>query len=60
MSLVSSSDPPTALRRELGLGDAVLVGLGAMLGAGVFAAFGPAAAAAGSGLLLQQPDCWWR
>jgi APA family basic amino acid/polyamine antiporter len=30
----------------------VVVGLGAMLGAGVFAAFGPAAHAAGSGLLL--------
>lgn len=45
-------DRPTALRRELGLGDAVLVGLGAMLGAGVFAAFAPAAAAAGSGLLI--------
>lgn len=44
--------PETALRRELGLSDAVVVGLGAMLGAGVFAAFGPAAAAAGTGLLL--------
>jgi len=46
--------PPTAnpLRRELGLGDAVVVGLGAMLGAGVFAVFAPAAAAAGTGLLL--------
>ena len=33
-------------------GDAVLVGLGAMLGGGVFSAFGPAAAAAGRGLLL--------
>jgi APA family basic amino acid/polyamine antiporter len=32
--------------------DAVVVGLGAMLGAGVFSAFGPAAAAAGAGLLL--------
>ena len=40
------------LRRELGVGDAVLVGLGAMLGAGVFAAFAPAARAAGAGLLL--------
>lgn len=30
----------------------MVVGLGAMLGAGVFAAFGPAAAAAGAGLLL--------
>ncbi|MFF4652056.1 APC family permease [Streptomyces sp. NPDC001380] len=40
-----------ALRRGLGLRDAVVVGLGAMLGAGVFAAFAPAAAAAGSALL---------
>jgi basic amino acid/polyamine antiporter, APA family len=40
------------LRRALGLGDAVFIGLGAMLGAGVFAAFGPAAAAAGAGLLV--------
>ena len=50
--VVSAPDRPVALRRELGLADAVLVGLGAMLGAGVFAAFGPAAAAAGAGLLL--------
>jgi len=40
------------LARRLGLGDAVILGLGSMLGAGVFAAFGPAAAAAGSGLLV--------
>ncbi|OWA09236.1 amino acid permease [Streptomyces sp. CS113] len=40
------------LRRTLGLGDAVVVGLGSMIGAGVFAAFAPAARAAGSGLLL--------
>ncbi|HXV92173.1 MAG TPA: APC family permease, partial [Pseudonocardia sp.] len=40
------------LARRLGFGDAVVIGLGAMLGAGVFAAFGPAAAAAGSGLLI--------
>jgi APA family basic amino acid/polyamine antiporter len=32
--------------------DAVVIGLGSMIGAGVFAAFGPAARAAGSGLLL--------
>ena len=42
----------TELRRELGLGDAVFIGLGAMLGAGVFAAFAPASAAAGPGLLV--------
>ncbi|MGW1063052.1 APC family permease [Streptomyces aureus] len=39
------------LRRTLGLGDAVVIGLGSMIGAGVFAALGPAARAAGSGLL---------
>lgn len=41
-----------SLARRLGLGDAVFIGLGAMLGAGVFAAFSPAAQAAGAGLLL--------
>jgi basic amino acid/polyamine antiporter, APA family len=40
------------LARRLGVGDAVVVGLGSMLGAGVFAAFGPAAHSAGSGLLV--------
>jgi len=39
-----------ALSRRLGTNDAVVVGLGAMLGAGVFAAFGPAARAAGGWL----------
>jgi basic amino acid/polyamine antiporter, APA family len=41
-----------SLARRLGTGDAVVIGLGSMLGAGVFAAFGPAARAAGSGLLI--------
>ena len=40
------------LRRRLGTGDAVLIGLGSMIGAGVFVVFGPAAAAAGPGLLI--------
>lgn len=40
------------MRRQLGLRDAVVVGLGSMIGAGVFAAFTPAAEAAGSGLLI--------
>lgn len=40
------------LARRLTLGDAVVLGLGSMIGAGVFASFGPAAQAAGSGLLL--------
>lgn len=40
-----------ALRRQLRLGDAVVIGLGSMIGAGIFASFAPAAAAAGAGLL---------
>lgn len=40
------------LARRLGTGDAVVLGLGSMIGAGVFAAFGPAARAAGAGLLI--------
>ncbi|WP_435228199.1 APC family permease [Streptomyces sp. Tue6028] len=40
------------LRRTLGVGDAVVIGLGSMVGAGIFAALGPAARAAGTGLLL--------
>ncbi|MEV4597441.1 amino acid permease [Amycolatopsis sp. NPDC049253] len=39
------------LARRLGLTDAVFLGLGSMIGAGVFAAFAPAAGAAGAGLL---------
>ncbi|MFG3152999.1 APC family permease [Streptomyces sp. NPDC048219] len=39
------------LRRTLGVDDAVVVGLGSMIGAGIFAALAPAARAAGSGLL---------
>lgn len=42
----------TSLQRRLGVGDAVIVGLGSMIGAGVFAALAPAARAAGSGLLI--------
>ncbi len=43
---------PDTLARRLGTADAVVIGLGAMIGAGVFSAFAPAAAAAGSGLLI--------
>jgi APA family basic amino acid/polyamine antiporter len=42
---------PDRLDRRLGVADAVVIGLGSMLGAGVFAAVGPAAGAAGSWLL---------
>lgn len=47
---MSGSGP--SLSRRLGTGDAVVIGLGSMIGAGVFAAFGPAAQAAGTGLLV--------
>jgi len=43
---------PAALARRLGTGDAVVIGLGSMIGAGVFSAWGPAAAAAGGWLLV--------
>lgn len=46
------SNPPTRLARRLGTGDAIVIGLGSMIGASVFAAIGPAAAAAGSGLMI--------
>ncbi|MCT2546806.1 APC family permease [Streptomyces atratus] len=39
------------MKRRLGVSDAVVIGLGSMIGAGIFAALGPAAGAAGSGLL---------
>jgi APA family basic amino acid/polyamine antiporter len=45
------SDRP-GLARRLGTTDAVVIGLGSMIGAGVFSAFAPAAAAAGAGLLV--------
>jgi APA family basic amino acid/polyamine antiporter len=49
---MNSSVGDGGLARRLGTGDAVLIGLGSMIGAGVFAAFGPAAQAAGTGLLI--------
>ncbi|HZN78500.1 MAG TPA: amino acid permease [Mycobacterium sp.] len=48
---MSTPDGPT-LQRRLGTFDAVTIGLGSMVGAGIFAALAPAAAAAGSGLLI--------
>lgn len=47
-----STESTGRLARRLSTGDAVVIGLGAMVGAGVFAAPGPAAAAAGSWLLV--------
>lgn len=48
----TASTVPDELRRRLGVSDAVVIGLGSMIGAGIFAALAPAADAAGSGLLL--------
>ena len=42
----------TQLARRLGTFDAVVIGLGSMIGAGVFAAFAPAAGSAGALLLV--------
>lgn len=43
---------PESVQRRLGTTDAVVLGLAAMLGTGVFAVWGPAAAAAGPWLLV--------
>src|SRR5215213_4788206 len=52
MATVGAPSPgQLELARRLGLGDAVMIGLGSMIGAGVFAAFAPAARAAGTWLL---------
>jgi APA family basic amino acid/polyamine antiporter len=48
---VSTPEEP-ALQRRLGIADAVTIGLGSMIGAGIFVALAPAAVAAGSGLLI--------
>jgi APA family basic amino acid/polyamine antiporter len=47
-----SGEPASRLSRRLTTTDAVVIGLGSMIGAGIFAALGPAAAAAGAGLLI--------
>ena len=43
---------PSHLARQLGTGDAVVIGLCAMIGAGVFVVFAPAAQAAGADLII--------
>jgi len=43
---------PTPLARRLTTTDAVVIGVGSMVGAGLFSAFAPAARSAGSWLLL--------
>ncbi len=55
----TATGPPDEVRRRLGVPDAVVIGLGSMIGAGIFAALAPAAQAAGSGLLLDWPWLPW-
>ncbi|MCU1408793.1 MAG: transporter [Microbacteriaceae bacterium] len=45
-------DAAPTLQRHLGTGRAIMVGLAAMIGAGVFYVWAPASAAAGAGLLI--------
>jgi APA family basic amino acid/polyamine antiporter len=47
-----AGQPPTRLARRLGAREAVVIGLGSMIGAGIFSALGPAADVAGAGLLI--------
>jgi APA family basic amino acid/polyamine antiporter len=49
---VGAAAPASRLARRLGTRDAVIVGLGSMIGAGVFSAVGPAARAAGNTVVL--------
>ena len=54
--MTAGSDQPfearPQLERRLGTADAVVMGLGSMIGAGIFVALAPAAAAAGTSLLI--------
>jgi basic amino acid/polyamine antiporter, APA family len=52
MNMSAASAGSGQLQRHLGVFDAVVIGLGSMIGAGVFSALAPAARASGSGLLL--------
>ena len=49
---MSSDGPPSRLARKLGTVEATLIGLGSMIGAGVFVVFGLAARAASGWLLI--------
>ena len=52
MGMSAASAEPGELKRHPGVFEAVVIGLGSMIGAGIFAALAPAADAAGSGLLI--------
>ncbi len=49
------------LSREMGVLDATMIGVGAMIGAGIFVLTGIAAGVAGPGLIIAfMPNGWWR
>jgi APA family basic amino acid/polyamine antiporter len=50
--VTAASAPESPLARRLGFADAVMIGLGSMIGAGVFAVLAPTAAVAGPALLI--------
>ena len=50
--MTAASAAPSPLARRLGFTDAVMIGLGSMIGAGVFAVLAPASAVAGPALLI--------
>jgi len=50
-SQAAAAEPASQLRRELGLADAVAIGLGAVIGAGIFVVTGVAASVAGASLI---------
>jgi APA family basic amino acid/polyamine antiporter len=50
--MIEAVSDPGKLIRSLGVSDAVIIGAGSMIGAGVFVAWAPAAEAAGTGLLI--------
>ena len=52
-----SAGQRTSLDRRLGTTEAMFIGLGAMVGAGVFVVFAPAAAAAGTTVANARPFC---
>lgn len=49
---MTAIDTPTTLRRELGVGGAVMMGLGSIVGTGVFVSIGIAAGVAGPAVIL--------
>lgn len=49
---VNPTPGPPSLRRSLSTGPAIAIGMGSMIGAGAFAVFAPATAAAGHGVAL--------